>query len=108
VRSRPQEFVTALAYHGDLRQPSRRRDYLGLASLLFAVIHLSSLFAFSGGLIFYSLMFLDSPIYSLVFWAIAPGLALTAIVWRRGKSIFGFTTLGVYAAVMTIRLFGLV
>jgi hypothetical protein len=80
----------------------QRRDYFGIASLPFAMIHLSLFFAMRGKVIV-SPLAVTLVIFAFVCWLIAVGFAVTGIVLMRGRSIAGWTTLGIYGAIFLTR-----
>lgn len=89
----------------------KRRDYFGIASLPFAILHLSSFVALrsdSVRVVLYERGWMPTALLTLMIcWLLGGALAIVGIVLMRGRSTGGFTTLTIYAAIVMIRLFGL-
>ena len=80
----------------------RRRDYFGMASLPFAIIHLSLFYALRGWAAV-SHLAVALVIFVFVCWLIAAGFAVIGIVLMRGRSIAGWATLSIYAVIFLAR-----
>jgi hypothetical protein len=82
------------------------RDHFGIASLPFAMIHLSLFFAMRGKVIV-SPLAVALMIFAFLCWLVAVGFAVSGIVLMRGRSIAGWTTLGIYGAIFLTRFLGM-
>lgn len=80
----------------------KRRDYFGIASLPFAMIHLGVWFVMRGKIIV-SPWQVAFPLFAVVCGLVAIGFAVTGIVLMRGRSIAAYITFGIYVAIFLSR-----
>ncbi|HSZ58073.1 MAG TPA: hypothetical protein VK797_20585 [Tepidisphaeraceae bacterium] len=76
----------------------KRRDLIGIASLPCALIHISLALTFRSGIVAVAW---EAPLIIVVICCFFMALvfAICGIVSMRGKSVGGWTTLGIYAAI---------